>query len=499
MKQKKIAIIGGGISGLTSGIYGRKAGFEVDVFEKNSVAGGECTGWDRQGFHIDNCIHWMMGTKDGTALNKIWRDVGAVGEGVEIIQSDQMYTSELGNERITLWKDLERTRQELLALSAQDQDEINGLMQYVRMSQRVQIPVEKPPEMLNALDAVKMGITMKDVLKLFRTFEGTDTSDLMNRFKHPLIRCVISDFCTKESLGHSFPMAYGNFAGGDGGIPRGGSRAMALRMQKKLESAGGKVHTNAGVMKIELERNKAAAVLLEDGRRVEADFFICSCDPYHTFHQLLDPSYMDAVFKEVYADRKAYPVYGMFQAAFAVDSELDAVGGDVNLDCGDIKTDSWMNDRMTVKTYAYEPAFAPEGKQLVQVLLGLSEESYDFWTALYPDRTAYRRKKEELAKAIQMKLEDRFSEYRGRMKILDSWTPVTYHRYCNAYKGYNQAFTITRYSMKNPYPPAYIKGIENCLLSGQWLSPPGGLPGAAIQGKYAVQRILKKEKRSISL
>ncbi|WP_428866926.1 hypothetical protein [Clostridium sediminicola] len=33
----------------------------------------------------------------------------------------------------------------------------------------------------------------------------------------------------------------------------------------------------------------------------------------------------------------------------------------------------------------------------------------------------------------------------------------------------------------------------------QWLSPPGGLPGAAIQGKYSIQRILKKEKRSINL
>jgi hypothetical protein len=80
---------------------------------------------------------------------------------------------------------------------------------------------------------------MKDALKLFKEFKGMDTYDLMSRFKHPLIRCMISNFFTKESIGHSFPMAYGNFTGGDGGIPRGVSRAMALHMQKKFESLGG--------------------------------------------------------------------------------------------------------------------------------------------------------------------------------------------------------------------------------------------------------------------
>ena len=39
----------------------------------------------------------------------------------------------------------------------------------------------------------------------------------------------------KESLANSFPMAYGNFISGDGGIPKGGSRAMALRMRKRYE------------------------------------------------------------------------------------------------------------------------------------------------------------------------------------------------------------------------------------------------------------------------
>ena len=82
--MKKIVIVGGGISGLTSGIFAQKYGFESIVLEKNSVAGGECTGWDRQGSYIDGCIHWLTGTKKNTELYDLWCEVGAL-DGIDII------------------------------------------------------------------------------------------------------------------------------------------------------------------------------------------------------------------------------------------------------------------------------------------------------------------------------------------------------------------------------------------------------------------------------
>ena len=72
---------------------------------------------------------------------------------------------------------------------------------------------------------------------------------------------------------------------------------------------------------------------------------------------------------EMYTNRKAYPVYGMFQAAFSVNSDIDAIGGETIIDCKDIQVADWMSDRMTIKSYAYKPSFAPEGKQIIQVLI----------------------------------------------------------------------------------------------------------------------------------
>ena len=98
--MKKIVIVGGGISGLTSGIFAQKYGFESIVLEKNSVAGGECTGWDRQGSHIDGCIHWLTGTKKDTELYDLWCEVGAL-DGIDIINLDYYYMFEYDGKNIS--------------------------------------------------------------------------------------------------------------------------------------------------------------------------------------------------------------------------------------------------------------------------------------------------------------------------------------------------------------------------------------------------------------
>ena len=44
-----------------------------------------------------------------------------------------------------------------------------------------------------------------------------------------------------------------------------------------------------------------------------------------------------------------------------------------------------------------------------------------------------------------------------------------------------------------------MKNLDNVILCGQWITPPGGVPGAAITGKFAIQRILKKENKDVNI
>ncbi|MBQ3918662.1 MAG: NAD(P)/FAD-dependent oxidoreductase, partial [Oscillospiraceae bacterium] len=80
----------------------------------------------------------------------------------------------------------------------------------------------------------------------------------------------------------------------------------------------------------------------------------------------------------------------------------------------------------------------------------------------------------------------------------DVWTPMTYVRYCNAYHGAYMSF-VTTVGTKQLREKGTFKNVSNFYMAGQWIMSPGGLPIAVISGKFAIQRILKKEKRSIDI
>ena len=98
-----------------------------------------------------------------------------------------------------------------------------------------------------------------------------------------------------------------------------------------------------------------------------------------------------------------------------------------------------------------------------------------------------------MAQEIQKRIEKRFPEWVGKLTLLDTYTPMTYKRYCNSYHGSWMSFVMVP-GAKQMMHNGKIKELGNCFLAGMWLQPPGGTPVAAVTGKYAVQRICKLEK-----
>ena len=124
-KMKKVMIIGGGIAGLTCGAKLQKIGFDVTVYEKNNVVGGMCSSWKRRGYTVDNCIHWMTGTRPGTELNGLWREMGALSDEVKLYEKQTFYSSVYVGQKLSFYRDIEKSRAEFLALSPEDGKEIN--------------------------------------------------------------------------------------------------------------------------------------------------------------------------------------------------------------------------------------------------------------------------------------------------------------------------------------------------------------------------------------
>ena len=316
-----------------------------------------------------------------------------------------------------------------------------------------------------------------------------DIGELAMRFRHPLIQRAISDYMPSGYQAYAFLVSYATVTGENGDIPKGGSLAMAMRIADKYKEYGGVLHTNAAVKKILLNKKKAEGILLENGTKVSADYIVCACDTDFTFRKLLPETSMPKQLRKQYEERDKYPVNSGFQIAYAVDGRFPEITGTRVFACEEMEAGKHTVKAMSVQAYDYEPDFAPEGKMILQSNFEQTEEDYRYWEKLYIDKGAYHQKKSEIAQQAMTRLIAEYPCLKGKIRILDVWTPMTYTRYCNSYKGAYMSFVTTKQA-KSITVPGTIKGFRNVMLASQWLMGPGGLPTAAAMGKFAAQRVM---------
>ena len=165
MSKKRLIIIGGGISGLAAGVYGQLSGFETLLLEKHHIVGGQCTGWGRNGIHIDNCIHWMTGSNPDKCLYKIWKRVGALGPDVEMIKNESLIrVDDKDGKHYHVWRDLSKMRDEMLSLAPEDKEVIEEFIDAVDRYRDVEI-FGIPVEQYSVWDYLRLIFKMRRVSK----------------------------------------------------------------------------------------------------------------------------------------------------------------------------------------------------------------------------------------------------------------------------------------------------------------------------------------------
>ncbi|MCQ2588929.1 MAG: NAD(P)/FAD-dependent oxidoreductase [Treponema sp.] len=497
MEKNSVVIIGGGIAGLSAGIHAQMDGFSTVIYESHFKPGGMCTTWSRDGYKIDNCVHWLSCSKPGYQLNTQWKNVGIVGENVPLVNLKSFYTSEHQGQTLTLWSDFERTRKEMLAVSPEDADQINDFIDTAILETGMQLPTFKPITAVGLFDLPKMISTMKPMITAIKHIGKITLEEYAKRFKHPLIRKLLTDFVPNQQFATSFIASYATIASGNGNFPVGGSDQMIENMVKKYESLGGKILCNSRVEKVEYDKKSRTVkeIMLSSGEKVSAQYFIFATDPSITFSKFLDPKFMPKQLKTRYERKDGNPIFTAFQVALALDGKMDLGGAeelffDVEKP---IVCATKTIKRLNVKTYHdYGEGFAPEGKDIIQVHIKMYAEDWDYWTDLKKKNAeAYKNEKNRIAEEILAEVEKRFPEYAGKFKIIDCWTPATYTKFTGAYYGAYMTFVNTVNSGAN-YVPNIMKEVKNGFLASNWLMSPGGLPCALAEGYFASWYLKKK-------
>ena len=140
--DKSIIIIGAGIAGLSSGVYGQMNGYKTQIFELHNLPGGLCTAWKRKGYTFDGCIHWLVGSNQGKGLGQLWNELGAL-ERTEVINPEIFQSIEREDGKVfNLYCDVDQLEAHLLDLAPQDADHIRILTKAIRQFTDMDVPVD---------------------------------------------------------------------------------------------------------------------------------------------------------------------------------------------------------------------------------------------------------------------------------------------------------------------------------------------------------------------
>jgi len=482
---KRVVVIGGGIAGLSAGVYAKKCGFDVTILESHSIAGGICTSWKRKGYLFEGAMHWLTGSSKKEPLYKLWKHIGALNDDVAIHRSEPFKEYNYKGTPIRLYRDVDMTEKHLIELSPSDEKEIRLLCKNIRKVQKLVMP-------LWDVRGTKVTIKNKPTLRLLfhvlsanramRKASMVPKEEYIGRFKHEGIREFFGHLVAGKHSATWLYFSMGAQARGDGGFPEGGSMPFVGRIVKTFKEAGGKIVFNTSVNRIVTENGKAVAV--EAGDTVyPADAVIVASDTMQVDH-LFDTPPQAPWLEEMRAAAK--PTMCTF-VSLGVNADLTHYSKDCTYKLDKpLKVATWEHGYMGVTNYANDPAYSPEGKAAMTVLL--ISESYDFWNKAREDNR-YKEEKDKVAADVIAALSEKMPEIANNVEVYDVATPLTYQRYCASWKG--SWMTMMAHSMKVRAYPSVVSNLSGVYFAGHRMRAPGGLPVAAMSGRTAVQYLCR--------
>ena len=486
--MKKIGIIGAGLSSLYAACYLAKKGYEVDVFDKNKMAGGRSQTYKDQGYTFDMGPSWYWMPD---VIDRLFSEL-------DENRSDYFALKRLDPAYKVFWKNNETTsipagKGELHDLfnsfEAKGGQKLNEFLKVAKvkydtsMHSFIEIPGKKIGELIK-FDILKGAFK----LDLFKSVE----KDVSNRFTSDKARNILSfPVLFLGERASKIPALYTlmNYADLELGTwyPEGGMNAIANALEQIGKKYGVNYHYASNVTEIIVENKKAK------GLKVKNEVFcfdgiIAGADYNHVEQKLLPKEYRR--YDENYWDkRKLAPSSILFYVGLSekvdglehhnlfFDESLEQHGKEI------YETPKWPSKPLFYVCAASktDEDISPKGHENLMILIPVapdledSKENQDKYFDLIVSRME-KQLKREIKSLINYKKAFSVNDFKS-----------TY----NAYKGnaYGLANTLKQTAHLKPKLTSKLKNLYFC---GQLTVPGPGIPPTLISGKIAAKQLIKQ-------
>lgn len=482
--HRSVIIIGAGIAGLSAGCYAQMHGYQSHIFEMHSLPGGLCTAWQRKGYTIDGCIHWLVGSSPGSPFYPLWEEVGAL-QDKEFLYAEEYTRYETEDGRTLRFPtNLDALEEHWLAFAPEDAALIREFVGAARRLIGFRQPLDRPPELYGPLDGMRLLRDMRPYMGLMRRWSSVSIADFAARIHNTALRDMLLRAWYPEFALFFLMTTLAWMHKHEAGYPIGGSLPLARSIEQRYRELGGAITYRAKVRRILVRNDRAVGVELEDGSRYEADAVISAADGHTTLFQMLEGRYVDKRIRRLYEMPLFPPLVCVSLGVRRTFEDVPHLiaGLDIPLK-RPIRVGNREEQRMQVRPHHFDPTLAPPGKAVVMVLFNAD---YAWWRHLYETPEQYRAEKERIADQVVAALEERFPGLAAQVEMRDVATPMTYERYTGNWQASFEGWLLTPHNA-NVQMPRTLPGLKHFYMAGHWTMPGGGLPVALLTGRWAVQ------------
>ncbi len=497
-----VAIIGGGVAGLTAGALLSQAGMSCVVIERESRPGGYLAGFHRKAFVFDSAIHWLNQCGPGGMVHKVFHSLGDDPPDAPLLNRIRRYKGDSFDYLLTREPDaLKEQLQKEFPADARGLDKFFKLARVLGERMTSYARYMRSRETLSPLELVSRGLSITGWSRPFWALVGDkDCAALNDFFVSPDLKKI---FCSEENiLSCLVPIGWA-YVGDFQRPPRGGSQAFIKWLMKKVNDAGSVVALRTEVQSVCVDQRRATGITLADGREVKARWVIGACDIDALFTKLLPGG---AVPEDVVARYRNAELYNSCVTIslglscdprrLGLDEELVFLTKDGLPRHGHNDGNPHTSGLSILAPSIRDPSMAPAGKGTLTVYCEANIKYGDYWKT-EPGLVrgeAYQQFKREYADIILERVQARVAPgLKQHIEVMDVATPVTHLRYTGNRDGTIMAQRTSKANMKAKVA-GYRTPVEGLLIGGHWAEYGGGVPMAVKAAANAAAIVLKKDK-----
>jgi phytoene dehydrogenase-like protein len=483
----KVVIIGAGIAGLSCGCYLQMNGIPTEILEAGSLPGGLCTAWHRGPYIFDGCLRWLVGTRPPCVFHQVWQELGAIGDRKILDHKEILRFEDGAGNSLAVPTDLDELARDFKRVAPEDGSLIDKLVRAARRCASLEPPLEKPIELMTHREKMRMGMKILPMLPVILQWKNLPITTYLGRYKNNLVRETLSAIVGNEHMSALvLVMVLAFRTRSTCGFVAGGSWDFAMAIADRYTRLGGNLRYKAKVASVIVENNRAVGVRCEDGTVVHADTVVSCADGHTTIFKMLDGRFVNKKIHFLYDNCRTFPA--LIQVSLGVKKVFPDVAHTLNLPSPQpLRVDDQTRHyRLEVETFGSESALCPEGTTMITVRM---PTSYEYWTNLKKtDLNRYRAEKKAVTQDIISILDKRLPGLAENLDRSDIATPATFVRYTGNWRGSYEGWLPTPRILGRRIPYT-LPGLKDFYMAGHWVVAGGGLPSAAISGRYVAQMI----------